>query len=282
MVRVGLALLLCGCVLLGASPDARGASLWDGTAPAPASWSVVSGGFLTVRDDAFMPGTTGPYRMLLSTGTSDDDNNGINAASATAVASFVAPDVTLAMLNQGGHPGFDAGGAVEGTAVKTSFTANPGDVLTISYDFLTIEPGAAYPLILPPNALSQLTDIEDDFAFVAVTHDAQTHLTRLADLLTPGMLTDIAGPSGGEFAYHTGPQTLHIPLSWGPGAYSVALGVMDGASAVSEQRGHWVESALLVNSVNVASPTAVPIPAAAPAGAVLIGGLALVRRARRR
>jgi hypothetical protein len=287
--RVGLALAYGGVLVLGGTASAYGESLWNGATGALTGWQSVAGSFVSVQDHTFAPASAGgvEYRLLLSTGSDDDDNANPPryAVDASDVASFVGASVDV-----GGHPGFDAGGAVEGSAVKKTFTAHPGDVLSITYDFLTAEGSALYGYegLSEAAAASDFPGSKDDFAFIAITHDGATTVTRLADVLTAPMFDDITGPSGFRYAYHTGFRSLQILLPTGPtltdGTYTVSLGVMDGAAdqSLPPELGRQIESALLVQSLDVSGPSAVPLPAAAPAGAVLVGMVAAIRRIRRR
>lgn len=273
MMRARLA-LVCSCVLsLGSA--ARAASLLDDSPTMLAAWDAPLG-FVSVVDNSFAPPSGAvTYRLLLSTGSNTDGN--------APLAGPVFGQLGVSPADVGGHPGFDAGPAYEGSAVVRGFTASAGDIVTISYDFLTAEGAGAFSG-LPDDVLSHLpTTYVDDFAFVSIFHDGITEVTRLADVVTPGM-DDIYDASGERFLFHTGFRTINLTLpSSATGVYSIALCVMDGGWPLSLQRSGEVESALLVESINVTpGVNPVPSPAAASAGGVLLAGWASVHTLRRR
>lgn len=237
---------------------ARGASLLSDALELLDSWDMPSG-FVSVQDGSFAPASSGvTYRMLISSGAMDDPD----APSVPEVDNYVGASVDV-----GGHATIDAGGAVEGSAIKRTFHAAAGDVLAISFDFLTAE-GSAILSTLSPEDQAVLHPVYiDDYAFVALTHGGFTQVMRLADILTPGY-QDAEGLTDERFVYQTGFRTFQLTLpqsgNLSDDSYTIALGVMDGGANYLdgdlEFRAHQGESALLLEKMDVGPPGSIPEP----------------------
>lgn len=289
--------LVCGCVL-AVQPAARGASLLgDAATPLP-GWTPLSVGAPatglvswdapTGHVSVTAVGAT-PNGLLLSSGFNytGDPPGAVtgDTTPAAAVDAYAGKSVDV-----GGHSQFDAGPASEGSAVQRTFTASPGDVLTLQFDFLSQEGSASMYQGLSEADLPKNNLNIDDFAFIAITHAGNTDVTRIADVLSPTM-TDIFDPDTGERLWsHTGLLTLSFTLQPGAdltdGTYTVALGVMNGAGAAGQPAhlSYINESQLQVFGLDVTGPSAVPLPASARAGGVLLASClaaSLARRVRR-
>jgi hypothetical protein len=239
------------------------------------NWSVLSGSFVSVQDNSFEPASTSAtYRMFISYGS----GNVAEAPSLANVSAFVGANVNI------GGTALDAGGAVEGSATSQTFSGHAGDVVTFSYDFLT---GAEAELSLYPPADLAVVEgsgakFADDYAFVAITHGGVTNVIRLADMLSPGY-QDASALTNYVYSYDTGFQTFSLTLPAGLNladtSYTISFGVMDGGTPA--QPVHGEESALLLESLDLNSPQAVPLPSSCVAGAVLFSALAVYRRGKR-
>jgi hypothetical protein len=118
-------------------------------------------------------------------------------------------------------------GVTEGSAIKQTITANAGDILTFSWNFLTAQ--------APPEQ-----DF-NDFAFFTLSNS----LTQLADTFSP-LLSDSWTTSLGKA---TGYQTYTIPIA---GNYTLGFGVVDVGDDTAN-------SALLVDNVKL-EPASTKVP----------------------
>ncbi len=139
-------------------------------------------------------------------------------------------------------------GVFNGAGISQSFTANAGDTLSLSWNFLTNEPP---------------TTVTNDFAFVVLNG-----VTTLAD--TNSSL--LGASSSIFFDSDTGYQTFNFTFATS-GIFTLGLGVANVGDAQ-------ILSGLLVDQVTV-TPAAVPEPATV-LGTLALGGLALLKKGTRK
>ena len=120
-------------------------------------------------------------------------------------------------------------GAIEGSAIKQEITANAGDVLTFSWNFLTDQqdPGQGF----------------DDFAFFTLSSSVNQLANSSSPLLSDSLTTALAKATGYQ------PYTISIPIA---GNYTLSFGVVDVGDNTAN-------SALLVDDIRLTS-AAVPEP----------------------
>ncbi|GAA6622943.1 hypothetical protein [Scytonema sp. NUACC26] len=104
-------------------------------------------------------------------------------------------------LEAGSLDNLGNGNAITGSAIRQTFTAQAGDILTFNWNYLTNE-------VVPPAF--------NDFSFVSING-----LSELADRFFPSFVTSVT-----PFVEETGFQTFSftVPIS---GTYSLGIGVMD-------------------------------------------------------
>ncbi len=136
-------------------------------------------------------------------------------------------------------------GAVNGSAIKQTFTANAGDVITFSWAFLTNE------FVPEP--------VTNDFAFVTL---GNAILGRL-DTLTPGFNI----PSATSFGADTGYRSFSFNIA-AAGTYTLGFGVVNQGDA-------FISSGLLIDNVQT-----VPEPVST-LGILALGGAGLLVRRRK-
>ena len=156
--------------------------------------------------------TDGTYLALISSGDSD--------AGGSVVDSDLEEFLDLA---PGSLDGLTGGDAFEGSAIKQTFTAEAGDIVSFDWNFLTNENTPATTF--------------NDTAFFNV--DGFTF--ELAD--TGSTFVDAADVD--EFNEQTGNQTLTFAISTA-GTYTIGFGVVDVGDAI-------VDSALAIDNVATAS-----------------------------
>ncbi|MBD9357792.1 PEP-CTERM sorting domain-containing protein [Methylomonas albis] len=193
-------------------------------------WSSL--GDASVTDTGFGIGpVTGTFQALLTnaaTATDGYNYSGIDAVAVDQLEAFLhLPTASL--------------GAFEGTGIGQSFTANAGDILSFSWDFLT----------------DQANQVEfNDFAF-AVLDGNLISLTNTASLLKT---------SNSPFLLETGYAGFSQILS--AGNHSLSFAIVDVGDGLAT-------SGLLIDNVSLsATPTTVPEPSDISLWAV--GFLALV------
>ena len=130
-------------------------------------------------------------------------------------------------------------GAFEGSAIRQTFTANTGDELNFSWNFLT-------------NEDSSQVLFNNDTAFLTLvnTEDNSSNVINLADLNSS--LNSSSSSLG--FLNETGINTFSRTLT--PGEYVLGLTVVDDTDSL-------VSSALLVDNIQIindSDPTGVPEP----------------------
>lgn len=135
------------------------------------------------------------------------------------------------------------GDVFEGSALKTTFTVNAGDVLTFDWNFLT------------DSMNGDERGLYNDFAFVTISGTVY----ELADTFSPfiGILTDTS------FENQTGYKTFSYSFTTA-GTYILGVGVVDVGDGSSD-------SGLFVDNVLLSSP---PTPTGVPEPASVLGVLA--------
>lgn len=161
-------------------------------------------------------------------------------------------------LPAGALDAISSGRLAEGSAIKQSFQANAGEVLSFDWNFLTDE----FTVLDPPPE----PDF-NDFAFVRIVS-----LAPLADTLAPDFAL-----SPTAFAAETGFRTFAFTIP-STGTYTLSIGVMNVGDGGTN-------SGLLVDNVRL---TAVPEPSGLTLSALggfcvaaAIGGGRIARRGRR-
>ncbi|VEP17863.1 Peptidase domain protein (modular protein) [Hyella patelloides LEGE 07179] len=174
-----------------------------------AEWRTIGDTSIETEDFGTGP-SEGAFQALLTNGAGDSGGS--------VVDSDLEEFLNLA---PGVLDGFGNGDVTEGSAIKQTFTANAGDILTFDWNFLTNEatPG----------------DTFNDFAFFSINP-----LTiELADT-TSFLFLETLAP---DFSEETGYQTNSIAISES-GTYTLSFGIVDvGDDAV--------DSALLVDNIQI-------------------------------
>jgi hypothetical protein len=200
-------------------------------------------------------------RAVLSTASTmfDDDGVGVGAnnnSGTTPVDLGSAPDlagIAVGQLDQAAGLGQFT---YEGSAIRQSFAANAGDLVTVTFSwaFLSLETTAS------------------DFAFVALNND----VVKFADATSVPLASNFTGAfadfNSVNWVYNTGSYTYNANSN---GTQSFALGVVD----VND---YTTTSELRVDNISV-QITAVPEPetfAMLLAGLGLVGGVVRRRQAR--
>ena len=143
---------------------------------------------------------------------------------------------------------------IEGSAIRRSFTAQAGQVISFFWNFLTNES-------VEQSAIDDFTFPNfNDFAFVSIQSDSANELFSLAD--TVADFTDSSASYDNETGYQQ--FTYTVPTT---GTYTLGIGVVDVGEATRT-------SALLVDDVDVPEP--------GTALALLVGGALGTTAMRRR
>jgi hypothetical protein len=164
-------------------------------------WTTI--GQTNIRGSGFGSGPTDGNRQALI-------RNGGDSVGVRRLENFLG--LALGSLNSLGN-----GQTTQGSAIKQTFSANAGDVLTFDWNFLTNE---------------ESNTTFNDFAFVAIAS-----LQELADTATPSV------SSVTNFARETGFKNFSYTFA-STGNYTLGLGVVDVGDTI-------VNSGLLVDNVNV-------------------------------
>lgn len=194
------------------------------------NWSTIGDSFVDTSEFVINP-TEGSYSALLITGAAEDGELG--AASDSAIETFLrlAPNSLDSLIGAN---------AIEGSAIQQTFTAKAGDILSLSWNFLT-------------NEATPETEGFNDFAFVSIAGVA----TKLADTSS-----SFFSSSANEFDQGTGFQTFSYTVT-ADGAYTLGLGVLD-------TRDNTMGSGLSVDNVKLESNiVSVPEPSSAEATSLL-------------
>lgn len=240
--------VLAVLVVLALSEPARAGFVNGGFESGFATWATTGDASVVTSSVGVAP-VEGTRQAFLTTASDNGDFNnfsGTDAVLAAALESFL-----------GVSPG-TLGTGFEGSAIRQTFTASAGDVLTFRYKFLTTE-GAA-----------------NDFAFVTLSGFGFAVLadTTAADLGPSSVVLDpifydpgSGDPPSRETAWRTFTYTFAAA-----GSYTLGIGVADDGDKFNP-------SAVLVDDVRLADAgNAVPAP---PAWALLGIGLAVCGLARR-
>ena len=154
--------------------------------------------------------TEGEFQALLTNGFRDSGGSVVDSD----LEEFL--NLTPGALDDLGN-----GDVMEGSAIKQTFRANAGDILTFDWNFLTNE---ATP-----------EEFFNDFAFFSITDFP----TELADTTFPSFIGTLAQDFSEETTYQT--STIVIPES---GTFTLSFGVVDVGDDV-------VDSALLVDNIQI-------------------------------
>lgn len=204
--------------------------------PTTAEAAIINGGFENgfdswgrlgdsrVETSAFGSGTVeGNFQAFLSTAFNEvvgvDGNGreirGGNAAPVTFI-SGIAENSLERFLGSSQFFGDDfLADAIEGSAIKQTFTASAGQTLSFSWNFLTNE-------AIGNNANPQF----NDFAFATLRNNSQNLFFRLADTTT----NFLANGSNTSFFQETGFNTFAYTLP-SDGEYTLGIGVVDVGEA---------------------------------------------------
>jgi len=205
------------------------------------SWSTI--GDASVVTSGFGSGPTeGIDQALLTTASEDGDGSnfsGTDAVSADDLETFLG-------LAPGSLAGLGNGTPTEGSALKQTFSANAGDVLSFDWNFLTNEntPGV------------------NDFAFATINP-----LSTLADTNFSPFVSSLTS----DFAQETGFRTFTFTIPT-TGTYTGGAGVVD----VDDTE---VTSGLLVDNFAL-TPSTQPTPVIPEPSSILLFGAGLLGLAR--
>jgi hypothetical protein len=178
-------------------------------------------GQTTVTNSGFgVTPVNGNYQALLQT------LQNTTGVSTSALESFLGLGVgTLSSL-----------GVTEGSAIQQTFSANAGDKLSFSWNFLTNQdPDLTY----------------NDFAFFTLTNN----VTQLADTFSPLLVPSLTTPLSSATGYQ-----LSIPIAL-TGSYTLGFGVVDvdttGGGDTTVNSGLLIDNVQLLNNF---TPTPIPEP----------------------
>ncbi|KYC40909.1 hypothetical protein WA1_25170 [Scytonema hofmannii PCC 7110] len=129
---------------------------------------------------------------------------------------------TFLGLEAGSLDNLGNGGVIQGSAIRQTFTANAGDILTFNWNFLTNEKAQVFPF--------------NDFSFVSISS-----LSELADTTFSSSVTSLTT----QFFDETGFQTFSFTIPT-TGTYTLGLGVADVGD-------NTIDSGLLVDNVTLTS-----------------------------
>lgn len=212
--------------------------------PEPISWSVI--GNTSTQDSNYYTPVQGVQQAVLSNGQASINGsaNGstTNISGAGGLNSFF---------------GIVFGSPVKsGSGIKQTFTANAGDILKFSYDFVTTDPNNA-----------------DQGFYTLQGPSGPTVLNNFANALQSGLTTVVIGDGLIYDDFNPGKQTLYQNVQFTlatTGTYTLGFGITN----VNDQTG---VSGLLLDAISVT-----PLPSAAWGGMAILGGLGLTQLARRR
>jgi hypothetical protein len=229
----------CLCAAGIAPALAQGTTFQNGTFDANATAGWQSYGDVLAANE----------RLRLTTASLYDDDipgqNGFNNQSGVAAVDFFAsPDLAGIPVSA-----FDLGGyAYEGSAVRQDFTANAGDLLTVTFNWAFLSTDTVNP----------------DFGFVALNDSVFKFVDTTSSVLNGVFLGTFADSSNVNWSWYQSTYTYQANSS---GTVSLALGVVDVGDVLNT-------SELRIDNVVV---SAVPEPetyAMLLAGLGLLGGYA--------
>ncbi|ACK70142.1 peptidase domain protein [Gloeothece citriformis PCC 7424] len=174
-----------------------------------AGWQTIGDTKIETSDFNVNP-AEGSFQALVSNGVSDSGGS----VSESDLEDFL--NFTSGVLD-----GLRNGDVTEGSAIKQTFTAQAGDILTFQWNFLTNE-------ATPSNSFN-------DFAFFSIT----PFTLELGDTQSPIFVETLAT----GFNKETGYQAYSIAISES-GTYDLSFGVVDVGDNV-------VDSALLIDNIQV-------------------------------
>ena len=178
------------------------------------SWNTIGDTSIETEDLGLFP-TDGTSQALITSGASDSGGSVVDSD----LEEFF--DLPIGSLD-----GLTGGDATEGSAIKQTFTAEAGDVVSLDWNFLTNE--------------STPNETFNDTGFVSVNG----FTFELAD--TSADFTDALDVEG--FSSQTGTETLTFSIATA-GTYTIGFGAVDvGDSAV--------DSGLAIDNINIASSSA--------------------------
>ena len=175
------------------------------------NWNTIGDTSIETEDLGIFP-TDGTSQALITSGVSDSGGSVVDSD----LEEFLD-------LPAGSLDGITGGDATEGSAIKQTFTAEAGDVISFDWNFLTNE--------FTPN------ETFNDTGFFSI--DGFTF--ELAD--TNADFSD--APDAERFSSQTGTQTLTFSVA-SAGTYTIGFGAVDVGDSV-------VESGLLIDNINIES-----------------------------
>lgn len=211
------------------SMAAAGAALIASSTAGTVQAAIINGSFET--NDFTGWSTIGETNVVTSTIGSNPTEGDFQSLLVTASVNSMVDQIFIEMflgIPIGSLDTLGNGDATEGSAIKQTFTAQAGQVLTFDWNFLTDE------LDFDNNPLTF-----NDFAFISLMGPTVSELQKLAD--TSFSLR----PFATQFRYETGFQTFSIVLPT-TGTYTLGIGVSDVGNRA-------FESGLLIDNVKVAS-----------------------------
>jgi hypothetical protein len=196
------------------------------TAPQAAQAVILNGGFETGDFTGWTTtGTTSIETAAFGSGPTEGTSQALLSTVGTAATDSDLE--TFLGLAAGSLDGLGNGDAIEGAAIKQTFSASAGDLLSFDWNFLTNES--------TPSTFN-------DFAFVTINPTSE-----LADT---GFATFFSSPT--PFDEETGFSTFSFPIA-ATDSYTLGIGVVDEGDVV-------ISSGLLIDRVSLTSSNGTVIP----------------------
>jgi hypothetical protein len=211
-------------------------------------------GNTTLQAADFHPPVEGSLQALISNGPGADTsgNDPVSAAQIETFLNLAAGTLTSPATFK----------AFNGSAIKQTFTANAGDVLTLKYDFLTNEQ-------VNKGGISDAS-----FAVLLKNGGGSPALNLLSNANGSFVATDSLSGAGAFAPLETGYQTFSTTLLVS-GTYTLGLGVTNAIDA-NFASGLLVDAITVTAGQSVGGGGAVPLPAALlvmPFGAAVAGAV---------